>query len=138
MNEILFSLLLWIGDNTQYDIFLNQPNISQVEPANMCRQYTNGNNQHCDPKQLIGFYNKSNTIYLGLNFKADTLNQKSQLLHELVHYVQWQNLFTNEPYCLGQIEHEAYRLQNLWRKQNNLQPVSDEFTLMMLAASYES
>ena len=138
MNEILFSLMMWIGQNSQYDVFLNLPNISQVEPANMCRQYNRNNNQYCDPEKLIGFYNKQNTVYLGLDFSTNTLNQQSQLLHELVHYVQWENMYPNESYCLGQIEYEAYRLQNLWRKQNNLQPVSDEFTLIMLAASCES
>lgn len=35
-------------------------------------------------------------------------SQKSQLLHVLVHSVQWQNMSTNEAYCLGQIEYEAY------------------------------
>ena len=135
MAEIMFSLLLWIGDNSHHDVYLNLPNISQVEPANMCRQYSKDNIHHCDSSKLIGFYNKADTIFLNLNFTADTLNEQSQLLHELVHFVQWENMSPREDYCLGEIEAEAYRLQNRWRAQHNLKPVSDEFTLMMLAAS---
>jgi len=137
MGELMFSLLLWIGDNSQHDIFLKLPNISQVEPQNMCRQYTRGNSYQCDPEKLIGFYDKADTIFLNLDFTAETLNEQSQLLHELIHFVQWENMSPSENYCLGEVEAEAYRLQNRWRAQHNLKPVSDEFTLMMLAASCE-
>ena len=137
MSELLFSLMLWIGDNSQYDIFLKVPNISQVESTNICNQYLENGGHSCKSGEIIGFYNKSNTIYLPLQFNAITLNEQSQLLHELIHFVQWENMHTNEQYCLGMKEAEAYHLQNKWRAQHNLKPVSDPFTLLLLETSCE-
>ena len=137
MSDLMLAMLLWIGDNSQYNDLLNLPNISKVEQHNMCALYGINNKQRCEMQRLVGFFNKDLTIYMRQDFRPDTLHRQSQLLHELVHYVQWANMHVNEDYCLGQMEHEAYVLQNQWRAQNGLEPVSDEFTLMMLAASCE-
>ena len=137
MSDLMFAMLLWIGDHSHYDDYLSLPNIAQTEPYNLCAQYGINNKQRCEMQRLVGFFNKDLTIYMHQNFTADTPHRQSQLLHELVHYVQWANMSPNESYCLGQMEHEAYLLQNQWRAQQGLEPVSDEFTLMMLAASCE-
>lgn len=137
MADIMFSLLLWIGDHSQHDIYLRLPNVSQVEQSSICQQYGINTKTECDNRSLIGFYDMDLTIYLPLNYSPETLHQQSQLLHELVHFIQWENMNENESYCLGEKEYEAYQLQNLWRGQNGLEPVSDGFTLMMLAASCE-
>lgn len=137
MAELMLSLMLWIGDHSQHDVFLRLPTISQVNHYHLCMRYGIDDPQQCENSQLKGFYNKRNTIYLPLDFTTDSLDKQSELLHELVHFAQWENMHPHEAYCLGEKEAEAYRLQNTWRVQHGLNPVSDEFTLMMLTASCE-
>lgn len=136
MNEIILSLMLWVGDHTRYDIYLQQPNILQTTQHNMCKSYGIDHKARCDSMKLTAFYNKQQTIYLKTSFEPDSLHNQSQLLHELVHYIQWSNQLENH-YCLGQLELEAYDLQDQWRIQNGLEPLLDDFNRLMLAASCE-
>ena len=136
MNELIFSLLLWIGDHSPYDVYLQHPNIAQVTPHNLCTRYGIDHKQRCEDMRLVGFYDTRQTIFLTTHFDGKSLHQQSQLLHEMVHYVQWSNGLNND-YCLGQHEREAYELQDMWRIQNGLTPVLSEFNAMMLAASCE-
>ncbi|MFW2373572.1 MAG: DUF6647 family protein [Gammaproteobacteria bacterium] len=136
MNELIFSLLLWIGDHSSYDIYLQHPNIAQLTPHNLCQHYGIDHKDRCEGMRLIGFYDTRQTIFLRTQFDSNSLNQQSHLLHEMVHYVQWSNGLDSD-YCLGQLELEAYELQDMWRIQNGLPPVLGDFNAMMLAASCE-
>lgn len=136
MNELIFSLLLWIGDHSHYDIYLQHPNIAQITRHNLCSHYGLDQKHRCEGMRLIGFYDKRDTIFLRTEFDKDSPNQQSHLLHELVHYVQWSNGL-DKGYCLGRLELEAYELQDQWRIQQGLTPVLGDFNRMMLAASCE-
>jgi len=136
MNELIFSLLLWIGDHSSYDVYLPHPNIAQVTPHNLCKRYGIDHKGRCDDMRLIGFYDTQQTIFLRTQFDRKSLNQQSHLLHEMVHYVQWSNGLDSD-YCLGELELEAYELQDRWRLQQGLAPVLADFNRMMLAASCE-
>ncbi len=134
MNEIILSLMLWVGDHTRYDVYLQQPNILQTTQHNMCKSYGIDHKERCESMKLAAFYNKEQTIYLKTNFEPDNPHNQSELLHELVHYIQWSNNLEKN-YCLGQLELEAYILQDKWRIQNGLEPLLDDFNRLMLAAS---
>lgn len=136
MNELVFSLLLWIGDHSSYDVYLPHPNIAQITTHNLCKRYGIDHKERCEDMRLIGFYDTQQTIFLRAQFDNKNLNQQSHLLHEMVHYVQWSNGLDSD-YCLGELELEAYELQDTWRFQQGLAPVLGDFNRMMLAASCE-
>ena len=137
MNELIFALLTWIGNHTDYEVKLNLPNIVLTEKYNMCTQYGISQKTNCDASGLMGFYNKKVTIYLHDDFNFHESIDASRLVHELVHYVQWKN-GEQKRRCLGHLELEAYELQDLWRAQQGLEPVADDFKKIMLAASCDT
>ena len=134
MQDILLSLLAWIGTHTSYNIPLQLPNLSLNEPYNICANYGINNKGQCEAAQLKAFYNKKNTIYLPLDFDIKTREDQARLVHELVHYVQWAN-HEQKKKCLGQLEVEAYELQDKWRISHSLSSKIDPFKMIMLAAS---
>ena len=138
MNELLLSMLLWIGDQTPYDSYIALPNLVQTEQFNLCQQYGINHKQRCKDQRLVGFFDKNLTIYMRVSYDLNDLHHQSQLLHELVHYVQWSNKLPNELYCLGLMELEAYDLQDKWRAQRGLKPVLSDFNRIMLEASCDA
>lgn len=137
MNEILFTLLTWIGTQTGYAIPETMPNIVMTERYNMCAQYGIDNKGICTAARLAGFYDKNLTIYLRHSFDLQNADDRSNLLHELVHYVQWHN-GQNKSKCLGKLEVEAYKLQDQWRVNAGLKARSDPFQLILLSSSCEA
>ena len=137
MNEILLALLAWIGVQSGYEVPDSLPNIVMTERYNMCAQYGIDNMGSCQAAKLVGFYDKNVTIYLRPSFDIDDTVDRSNLLHELVHYVQWHNNQQNSR-CLGQLEVEAYELQDQWRIDSGLESISDPFKMIMLSASCEA
>jgi len=137
MTDTIAALLIWIGSQTGYDIRLQQPNIVMTEHFNMCQLYGIKHKKSCEILKLKGFYNKDLTIYLHPNFTINNKIDKARLVHELVHYVQWYNA-KNKTTCLGELEVEAYRLQDKWLESVGLAPRADEFKLVMLAASCDA
>ena len=134
MNELMLAFLVWIGDKTTYNTEINLPNIVITNEYNMCAVYGINHKQRCESRKLRGFFNKELSIYLRSDFDVTNPHHQSQLLHELIHYVQFQNM-DDDNYCLGLIELEAYDLQDKWRHEKGLQPVLADFNRLMLEAS---
>lgn len=134
MVETIFAMMLWIEANTDYHAPAFQPNVVITEPSNVCVAYGLNQQGRCQAARLLGFYDKDVTIYLRNDYQHTDIEHASRLLHELVHYVQWKN-GSHENRCLGDLEAEAYELQDRWRVQFGLEPKVDPFKLIMLSAS---
>ena len=137
MNDIVFALLSWIGVQTGYALPGAVPNIVMTERYNLCAQYGIDNKGTCQAAKLLGFYDKNITIYLRASFDIHNREDRSHLLHELVHYVQWHNE-QHHNRCLGELEVEAYELQDRWLVVAGLKSRIDPFKLIMLSASCEA
>lgn len=137
MDALILSMMVWLQSHTAYDTRVELPNIAIVEVANLCQNYGITQAGNCEAMQLKGFYNESHTIYLYGGFSDQDLADQSRLLHELVHYIQWHN-GEHIDGCWGTLEAEAYRLQDQWRVQNNLEAQADPFKLVMLEAACDS
>ena len=133
MAELILSLIVWIGANSDYDVDFPQPIVVMTTQHNMCELFGISDKFRCEVSGLKGFYNEDITIYLGTDFNADDPHHVSRLLHELVHYVQYQN--GNSYLCRGNMEIEAYDIQDKWRKDKGLEPVLAEFNRLMLEAN---
>lgn len=134
MNDILIMMMVWLGSNTPYNTHISIPNVIQTDNANLCRNYGIASKGQCSTAQLVGFYNKRNTIYLHHNFNHTNISDQGRLLHELVHYVQWAN-GKHKTTCLGHLEVEAYEIQDRWRARYNLTSTLDPFKKVLLEAS---
>ena len=60
---------------------------------------------------------ETKTIILREGFDINTVHDKSILLHELAHHLQYQNYKNENAACLGELEREAYDLQDKWLKE---------------------
>lgn len=136
MDALILTLVGWINLNTEYNTVIDLPNIVITEEANLCRQYGIDKPGTCKATQLKGFYDRDLTIYLHPDFDPDNRHHQAQLLHELVHYIQWHNN-THEGACWGNLEVEAYTLQDDWREEHDLQRHADAFKMIMMEAACE-
>ncbi|MCG8379548.1 MAG: hypothetical protein MI865_08765 [Proteobacteria bacterium] len=134
MAELVLSLIVWIGANSDYDINFPQPIVVMTTQHNMCQLFGIDDKFRCEISGLKGFYNEDMTIYLGTDFDQDNSHHVSRLLHELVHYVQYKNGI-GDTTCRGNLEVEAYDLQDTWRKDKGLEPVLADFNRLMLQAN---
>ena len=133
MGEFIIFVLAWIGERTDYPVPEIQPNIVITERHNLCAQYGNTPYAECEALQLAGLYNEQETIFLRADFDLEDPAHQAWLVHELVHWVQWE-AGEHVGACRGVLEVEAYRLQDAWRERHGLAAASDAFTLMMLEA----
>ena len=91
MSELMMALMVWIGANSNYNTHIELPNVVFTTQHNMCALYGIHDKGRCDDARLRGFYDKDLTIYMDVDFDTSDPHSRSQLLHELVHYVQWSN-----------------------------------------------
>ena len=134
MAEVIMGLLIWIGANTEYDVDFPQPIVVMTTLGNMCQLSGIQDKRSCEVSGLKGFYNEKETIFLGADFDANNTHHVSRLLHELVHYIQYKNGM-GKSRCRGEIEVEAYDLQDKWREARGLAPILPAFNRLMLEAS---
>jgi len=133
MAELILSLIVWIGANSEYEVDFPQPIVVMTTQHNMCQLFGIDDMFRCDISGLKGFYNEDLTIYLGTDFDKDNPHHVSRLLHELVHYVQYKN--GNDHLCRGNMEVEAYDIQDAWRADKGLEPILADFNRIMLEAN---
>ena len=98
------------------------PNIEKVSNGEMLaiafgKQLPKAINQQ--NMQIYGLYNfKNKTVYILDSIDLNTQKGKSILLHELVHYVQYQNGHDERVECKNKLENLAYHLEARYLKQH--------------------
>jgi hypothetical protein len=117
MKELITILLMWIGESTMYDVDIEHPNIVMMPPQELTEQYQAtmmDKTNHIE--ELWAYYNTTNqTIYLRADFRQYDQWDKSILLHELLHHVQYHNKVQFQ--CINQMEEEAWPLQKKYLKE---------------------
>tara|TARA_R110001592_G_scaffold38930_2_gene128199 strand:- start:552 stop:1067 length:516 start_codon:yes stop_codon:yes gene_type:complete len=133
MKEIIIAMMMWIHTTTGYSI-PEIPHIKYLETMDLrayaygCNQIPipNGNEELCaarkdwdlDRTNPIALYDHiQKTIILNKKFDIQTIHDKSVLFHELVHHLQYENDIDSTVECKGELEKEAYTLQDEWLKE---------------------
>ena len=119
------SLMLWISTQTGWAV-PEPPTITYIENGKemflmshdcdgqpnqpICETYDGGETN------ILGLYHSlSGTIYLSKDFWWASTRDQSILLHELVHHMQYSRDYKYyKSLCKGDIEKEAYDLQEKW------------------------
>jgi hypothetical protein len=133
MKEIILAMMMWINTATGYSI----PEIPDINYLNTMelRSYAYGceltpipthNIELCAAKKdwdldrtnPIAIYdNENKTIIVNKKFDIETIHDKSVLFHELVHHMQFENDIDSNVECIGDLEKEAYTLQDEWLQE---------------------
>ena len=113
MKSVIVFMLLWIGENTNYNVDLAHPTIIFLSEKQLEETY---GGETTGGGALKGFYSvKKDIIYLKDDFDIHDPWKKSVLFHELFHYVQDQNGFKGA--CVQEWEKESYPLQRKYMLQ---------------------
>ena len=144
MIEIMYAMMVWISSVSGLAV-TEAPLYSPVYVNERVLKYLmNGcsnekNRERCkalvDEKSngnILGIYDQNtNNIYLNSIIRTwDKDVQNSILIHELVHYMQFEN---NVPYrCIGQLEKLAYEVQSKWLKKHGKRDVYKELSISPL------
>ena len=128
MIELVMSLMLWIStvtgwpvpepptityvDNGQ-EMFLKSHDCDSKPNQPVCQTYDG------TQSNILGLYHSvTGTIYLSRDFWPASTRDQSILLHELIHHMQYSRDYKYyKSLCRGDIEKEAYDLQEKWLKQ---------------------
>ena len=158
MKEIVLAMMLWIHNVTGYTI-PEPPNIKYLSSFEI-KKFAYG----CDMNPIpVGFedicaaknfwelddYERENVplglydherqiIILNQDMKKSEAHDHSVIFHELVHHMQFHNGVYDKIRCKGQLEKEAYELQDKWLQEkynvriNETIGINDLFILMVI------
>jgi len=144
MTEIMYAMMIWIASVTGLVVTEAPPYQPVYVHERVLKYIMNGcsngtNKEKCESisnekstDSVLGIFDhNTNNIYL--NSSIRTMDQKIQdsiLVHELVHYMQFENSL---PYaCLGQLEKLAYKVQSQWLLENGRKDVYEELQISPL------
>ncbi len=112
------ALLGWVRDEVShldFEVGTDMPSVKRVSNGEMLKVAFGKNMPRAVNQknmQIYGLYNfRNGTIYLLDSIDLETEKGKSILLHELVHYLQYQNGHNEKVDCKNQLEHLAYNLE---------------------------
>ena len=144
MIEIMYAMMVWISSVSGLAVTEAPPYPPVYVHEHVLKYIMNGcsngtNKEKCESisnekstDSVLGIFDHhTNNIYLNQSIRTmDQQIQDSILIHELVHYMQFQN---NTPYtCLGELEKDAYRVQSQWLIENGRKDVYEELQISPL------
>lgn len=123
-------LLAWIGKHTKYRVDLGTPRYAFMSQDELNSFYANMNG-YAAGGDVWGMYTNG-TVYLNKAFQSP--RDDFILLHELVHFVQWQNGAKFR--CSAEMEREAYELQIKFVDEFGVGKKPDVIWMMTLRCEY--
>ncbi len=122
--QLMHGLLDWINENSSFKYkieqlpqltFVNQQIIAEVALVGGLPANVNASSLH-----VLGLYNfNSKTIYLLESVDLNTDVGRGILLHELVHYLQYEEHLENEVDCKNELEALAYTIEAKYLHEHN-------------------
>ena len=115
MKEVLLSLMIWISQNSALvNEGLVAPEVKRVSNDTLAQIMFQGDvPAGYDENGLMALFNHhDDTIYVSERIQLETDYGQSVLLHELVHYMQFNQGEHKKVICLRELERPAYELQN--------------------------
>ncbi len=116
------SMVAWIGEKAAWAV-REAPPIRFVPYADLVKIFAGGKPTDFHVEGL--YSDEDHTIYLSDRWHADDLHDRSVLLHELVHHLQYLNHM--KATCVSEYEWQAVELQVAWLRE---QGVEDPLSLM--------
>lgn len=147
MNELMFGLLLWVNQNTafNYDGSAGMPDVQRVDVRTLSTLMFKGDtsaalsprNLRIVSEQIEAIYHpETKTIYVRNSVDLDTVYGKSALVHELVHYIQYQQSKHTQVACINALEKDAYHVQSAYLRDKGEEPRVDDFTVAVRSLCY--
>ena len=138
MKELTLALLTWIGGHTSLAVDGNDlPQIVQIDQPQLVRILYDGSlpqGLDIDSVTVAGLYNfRDGKIYLSNNVDLGTIEGRAVLVHELVHYLQYQQGLDRSVPCMRALERSAYAAQAQYLKQHGAQTPFNEAQVLTVS-----
>ena len=123
MTLAIASTLIWIGNNTDYNIYIPWPTVVYMDEVSIQKYVDPSVTEVNRDEDIIGIYSQGERrIALVEETDIQTPEGMSTLFHEVFHHVQ--NLNRDKaPQLMNDCEKEDYRFENKWRKEHHLKPI---------------
>ena len=148
MEELLVVLLLWIGQNSNFEYHesMGLPVVEQVSQVELATIYVGDDDRAqgyiSDAEKAKAFRSlmtnlqavytaDNNTIYLGERVDLNSAYGRSIIVHELIHFLQDVHEQHAKVNCGNALEKDAYFIQADYMREHNLTPPFTEFTVRM-------
>ncbi len=138
MKELTLALLTWIGGHTSLAYDGNGlPEIVQVDQHQLVRILYDGSlpqGLDIDRVTVEGLYNfRDGKIYLSSNIDLATTEGQAVLVHELIHYLQYQQGLERSVPCMRALELSAYAAQAEYLRQHGGQSPFNEVQVLAVS-----
>ena len=114
------NLMAWVTNETGWTV-REAPSIRFVSYADIVKIYSEGKGTDYHVESL--YSETDHTIYLPNSWRSDDLRDRSILLHELVHHLQYLN--NVKVICSSESEWQALELQVTWLRQQEVEDPLD-------------
>ncbi len=126
MKSIAAALLIWINANSGYEYLGEPPKVVKTDPEALA--YLLLGEVWIIPERakrgLMGLYDvETRTIWLRDNFDPNNYKDRSHLVHELVHFLQYEGQRGDGLVNQSDFESEAYAIQNRFLRAHDLPPI---------------
>jgi len=117
--DVVAELINWIGEHTHYDISPTLADPPYVSFSDAGQEILYEGRHFVLGSSFRAVYDvETRIIYLLRPWSFSNIFDKSTLLHELVHDVQYQNRTWS---CAGKSEWQAYKLQEAWLSERGVE-----------------
>lgn len=150
MDAILLSLLLWINQNTDFDYDINRglPAVVQVDQMTLARLIIDDETTIEKEKHTAAFKNFVNQLeavydyhhkIIFISSKIDLSSQyaHSVIVHELIHFIQYQQGMDKKVSCRNELERDAYEVQALYMETHNIPKNFDKATIVLRSICWD-
>jgi hypothetical protein len=124
-NQLASELLNWINQHSSFDYSVDQiPKVKTVTARKIAeidfgRALPKAVNS--ESLKIFGLYNfKEKTIYILETIDLNTEKGKAILLHELVHYIQYQTGKDKLVNCVKELEPKAYEIEEAYLNKHGI------------------
>ncbi len=151
MEALLLTLLLWINQHTQFDYDANNglPVLAAADQMTLAALIIDDTAKVDRDRHTASFQNfanqleavfdhHQNRILLSSRIDWDSPYGRSVIVHELVHFIQYQQGMQDRVECLNALERDAYRVQALYMEAHGVTKNFDKLTVTLRSMCWEN
>jgi len=144
MEALLLTLLLWINQHTQFEYDANNglPVLAAADqmtlaaliindPATLDRDRHTASFQNFANQLEAVFDHHQNRILLSSKIDGNSPYGRSVIVHELIHFIQYQQGMPDRVMCLNALERDAYETQALYMDAHGVPMNFDKLTVAL-------
>lgn len=144
MEALVIGLIIWITQHSHFDYDLHHgiPAIQQAEQIELAALITDDEtvlekDEHTASfqdfvNQLVAVYDhRQKTILVSSKIDIESPYAHSIIVHELVHFIQYQQGINRKVDCLNALERDAYEIQGRYMDTHHIAKPFDKVTVAL-------